>query len=37
LTCILGRIAGERHQRVTMEQILSENTALTVDLSGLKS
>lgn len=37
LTCILGRIAGERQQRVTMEQILKENTRLTVDLTGLKS
>jgi len=37
LTCILGRIAGERRQRVTMEQILEENTRLEVDLSGLKT
>lgn len=37
LTCILGRIAGERHQRVTMEQILKENTRLEVNLSGLKT
>jgi myo-inositol 2-dehydrogenase/D-chiro-inositol 1-dehydrogenase len=37
LTCILGRIAGERRQRVTMEQILRENTRLEVDLSGLKT
>lgn len=37
LTCILGRIAGERQQRVTMEQILKENTRLEVDLSGLKT
>ena len=37
LTCILGRIAGERQQRVTMEQILKENTRLAVDLSGLKT
>lgn len=37
LTCILGRIAGERGQRITMEQILRENTRLEVDLSGLKT
>jgi predicted dehydrogenase len=37
LTCILGRIAGERQQRVTMEQILQENTRLSVDLTGLKT
>jgi myo-inositol 2-dehydrogenase/D-chiro-inositol 1-dehydrogenase len=37
LTCVLGRIAGERAQRVTMEQILKENTRLEVDLSGLKT
>jgi len=37
LTCILGRIAGERQQRVTMEQILKENAQLEVDLSGLKT
>lgn len=37
LTCILGRIAGERRERVTMEQILRENTRLEVDLSGLKT
>lgn len=37
LTCILGRIAGERQQRVTMDQILKENTRLAVDLSGLKT
>lgn len=37
LACILGRIAGERQQRVTMEQILKENARLVVDLTGLKS
>ena len=37
LTCILGRIAGERSQRVTMAQILKENTRLEVDLTGLKT
>lgn len=37
LTCILGRIAGERRHRITMEQILKESTRLEVDLSGLKT
>jgi myo-inositol 2-dehydrogenase/D-chiro-inositol 1-dehydrogenase len=37
LTCVLGRIAGERGQRVTLEQILKENERLEVDLSGLKT
>jgi predicted dehydrogenase len=37
LTCVLGRIAGERRQRVTLEQVLRENTRLEVDLTGLKT
>jgi predicted dehydrogenase len=37
LTCVLGRVAGERRQRVTMDQLLKENVRLEVDLSGLKS
>jgi predicted dehydrogenase len=37
LTCILGRIAGERSQRMTMAQILKENVRLEVDLTGLKT
>lgn len=37
LTCILGREAAERRQRLTMEQVLKENRRLEVDLKGLKS
>lgn len=37
LACVLGRIAGERSRRVTMDEILKENARLEVDLSGLKT
>jgi predicted dehydrogenase len=37
LTCILGREAAARRTRLTMEQILQENTRLEVDLRGLKT
>lgn len=37
LACILGREAAERHQRLTMEQVIKENRKLEVDLTGLKS
>jgi myo-inositol 2-dehydrogenase / D-chiro-inositol 1-dehydrogenase len=36
LTCILGREAGFRHGRMTMEQLLKENRRVEPDLSGLK-
>jgi len=37
LTTILGREAGIRHARLTMDQVLKENKHLEMDLSGLKS
>jgi predicted dehydrogenase len=37
LTCILGREAAERNERLTMEQVLKENRRLEVDLTGLKT
>jgi len=37
LACILGREAAARKTRLTMEQLLAENTALTLDLSWLKA
>lgn len=36
LTSILGREAGFRHGRLTMEELLKENRRVEVDLSGLK-
>ena len=36
LTAILGREAGQRGVRLTMDEVLKENKRLTVDLSGLK-
>lgn len=36
LTCILGREAGARGEKMTMEQLLKENKKLTVNLAGLK-
>ena len=36
LTCILGREAGFRHGRLTMEELLKENRRVEVDRSGLK-
>jgi myo-inositol 2-dehydrogenase/D-chiro-inositol 1-dehydrogenase len=37
LTCILGREAALRNDRLQMEQLLKENKRLEVDLRGLKS
>ena len=37
LTCILGREAAARHTKLTMEELLKENTRLQVDLKGLKT
>lgn len=37
LTCILGRLAAERRQRLTLADVLKENTKLEVDLTGLKT
>ena len=37
LTCILGREAAARGTRLTMDQILTENKKLEVDLAGLKT
>jgi predicted dehydrogenase len=37
LTCILGREAAARRERLTMQQILAENKRLEVDLRGLKT
>lgn len=37
LTTILAREAGRRKARLTMEELLRENTRLEVDLRGLKS
>jgi hypothetical protein len=36
LTCILGREAGLRCTRLTMEALIAENKRIEVDLSGLK-
>ena len=36
LTCILGREAAARRERLTMDQLIKENRRLEVDLSGLK-
>jgi myo-inositol 2-dehydrogenase / D-chiro-inositol 1-dehydrogenase len=36
LTCILGREAGFRHGRLTMEELLKENRRVEADLRGLK-
>jgi len=36
LTCILGREAAARGGILTMEQLLTENRRLEVDLKGLK-
>ncbi len=35
LTCILGREAGQRGCRVTMEEIIKENKRVAMDLTGL--
>ena len=37
LTAILGREAAARRKRLTMGELLKENKALKVDLSGLKA
>ena len=37
LTAILGREAGMRQEKLTMEQVIKENKKLTVDLTGLKA
>jgi len=37
LTCILGREAGARAGRLTMELILKENKKMELDLAGLKT
>jgi predicted dehydrogenase len=37
LTCILGREAAARRQRLTMDEVLRENKRLEMDLSGLKT
>ena len=37
LSTILGREAGRRRTRLTLEQLLRENTTLEVDLRGLKA
>jgi len=37
LTCILGRDAARRRQRLTMDELLKENKKLDVDLTGLKN
>ncbi len=37
LTCILGREAGLRRGRLTMESLIGENKAIELDLSGLKT
>lgn len=37
LTCILGREAGLRHGRLTMEELLKENKRLPLNVMGLKS
>jgi hypothetical protein len=35
LTCILGREASARGERLTMEALLAENRAIQPDLTGL--
>jgi predicted dehydrogenase len=37
LTAILGREAGARHAKLTMDELIKENRRLEVDLSGLKA
>lgn len=37
LTCILGREAGIRGEKLTMEQIIKENKKLPMNLEGLKA
>ena len=37
LTCILGREAGLRNGRLTMEELLKENKRYEIDLTGLKA
>jgi myo-inositol 2-dehydrogenase / D-chiro-inositol 1-dehydrogenase len=37
LTCVLGREAAARRQRLTMDELINENKRLEVDLSGLKT
>lgn len=37
LTCILGREAGLRGEKLTMEQVIAENKRLPVNLEGLKA
>ena len=37
LTCILGREAASRRIRLTMDDLIKENTRLEVDLTGLKA
>lgn len=37
LTCVLGREAGIRRTRLTMEQVIQENKRLEVNLKGLKA
>jgi hypothetical protein len=36
LTCILGREAGFRRGRVTMDELLKENRRVEMDVKGLK-
>ena len=36
LTCILGREAAARRTRLTMDELIKENKAVELDLSGLK-
>lgn len=37
LTCILGREAGLRNGRLTMDELLKENKRYEIDLTGLKA
>ncbi|MGO8696451.1 MAG: Gfo/Idh/MocA family protein [Limisphaerales bacterium] len=37
LACVLGREAAARHGRLTMDELIRENTKLEVDLTGLKT
>jgi predicted dehydrogenase len=37
LACILGREAGARHGRLTMNELIRENKKLELDMAGLKS
>jgi hypothetical protein len=37
LTCILGREAGLRNGRLTMEELLKEDKHYAIDLTGLKA